>query len=253
MSSSIEELKYHLVFCTKYRYKLLTAEIAGKLKEYALLKQDSWQVSIISLAIEPDHVHILLQAKSSLVDMNKVVKKIKGSTSHYIRRIFNKLQVYPALFSPSHFLATTGDVSKDTIQKYIKSQGLQETEFVKRTFVYKVLEPNKDKKHQLDTWLGNVSSRPKGLQQSFRAKDLDKRIFLRNDLIAVEKKNDKYWLALPGGNGWKRIWVGLIGRDLPEDCRIKDSFIVKKEDDYFVLLCIEQERIIENKFQENIL
>lgn len=253
MLSSIEQLQYHLVFCTKYRYKLLNTDIANTLKEFLFKKQEQLKISIVSIAIECDHVHVLFKIASSQIDVNKIVQKIKGSSSYYIRRKFSSLQVYPTLFTASHFLATISNVSNTTIQEYINKQGIEEKEIIKRTFAYKVFNPNKAKKKQLDTWLSNVSSRPKGLQQTFADKDLDKHIFLRNDLVSLEKKKDKYWLNLPGGNGWKSTSIGLIGRELPEKYALKDSKIIKRGSGYCALLCIEEERIIKNNAYQSIL
>lgn len=253
MSSSIEQVQYHLVFCVKYRYKLLTEQIADAIKHFLIEKQEQWKISIISIAVENDHIHVLFKVGSTTQNLNKIVQRIKGATSHFVRRKFPHLQVYPSLFTASHFLSSVGEVSKDTIKKYIDSQGIEEKELIKRTFTYKVLKPNKAKKRQLDVWLSSVSSRPKGLQQSFSDKDLDKHIFLRNDLISVEKKRDKYWLSLPGGNGWKPTVIGLLGRDLPDSYRLKDSRIIKEGPEYFVQLCVEEEKTIRNNPDRNIV
>jgi len=59
------------------------------------------------------------------------------------------------------------------------------------------------------------------------------------------KGSFNYWLTLPGGNGWKRINVGLIGRNLPDNCKIKDSRIVKDNELFKALICIEEKRTIE--------
>jgi len=244
--SSIEKLRYHLVWCTKYRYKLLTGRAAEALKNLLQKNQEKYGFKIISLAIESDHVHLLFSVKSSQEDLNKIVKKIKGYSSFFLRKNFTRLCIYPALWTSSHFLASCGDVSKETIRKYIDSQGLEEKEIVKRTFIYKVFSPNKRKVEQLSTWLKNINCRPKGLQQDRQRKYPD-RIVLRNDLIKIEKKdNGQLWLHLPGGNGWKSIWIRLVGRAVPEDARVKDSYIRNEDGTWKVYLSIEQERIIKN-------
>jgi len=248
MVSGIEELRYHLVWCVKYRYKLLTPEIAQILKDFFFNKQSIWKIEIISLSIEPDHIHMLFKVVSSQIDINKLIKRIKGSSSHFIRRKFPYLQVYPSLWTASHYLGTTGEVSDKTIENYINNQGLQEEEIVKRTFVYKVLKSSKKKEHQLNTWLKDFKTRPKGLQSGYQGKFPDQ-ICLRNDLIKIEPSQNvscNYWLTLPGGNGWKQISIGLLGRTLPQDAKIKDSKIIKKDDTFWVHLNIEQRRIIQN-------
>ena len=210
MSSSIEKLQYHLVWCTKYRYKLLDSRMAKAIMNYILKKQEIWDYNVMSLAIERDHVYLLIQVKNSSVDLNKLIDRLKGGSSFLLRKKFSKLLSYPALWTPSHLV---GSVSDKSVMDYINSQGIQETEFVSRTFVYKIFDPNHDKLNQLDTWLKDITCRPKGLQQRGSEKLLNG-IFLRNDLIRVETRTDTkeadLWLRLPGGNGLKIIWVGLF-------------------------------------------
>ncbi len=250
MASSIEQLQYHLVWCVKYRYKLLSPEIAGILKSYFEFRQKKWNYKIISIAIEPDHIHFLLEVPNSEINLNSLVRKLKGGSSLVIRKQFPKLRVYPNLWTHSHFLQSVGSVSEQTIKEYIEKQGITEQEIVKRTFIYKVWKPNKKKKNQLEKWLSNFSCRPKGLQSGYQKKFLNQ-ICLRNDLIKIEKKKDRYWLQLPGGNSWKQIWLGLSGRELPENVKIKDSKIIKRKNDFYVYLNIEEERTIENKLRNS--
>ena len=246
--SSIENLKYHLVWCTKYRYKLLDNRMAKAITNYVLKKQDLFGYSVISLTIEPDHVYLLLQVENGSIDLNDLIRKLKRGSSFLLRKKFNQLLSYPALWTPSHFVASVGDVSSKSVTDYINSQGIQETEFVSRTFVYKVLDPNRSKLKQLDTWLKDVTCRPKGLQQRGSEKLLNG-IFLRNDLIRIETRSDtkkaSLWLRLPGGNGWKMIWIGLQGRKLPKS-KLCDSKLVKNGNTWWAHLTVEQEVVIKN-------
>ena len=73
MGSNIENLQYHIVWSTKYRYRLLTTDVVEVLKQYFLNKQEQWKYEIKSIAIEPEHIHLLIQVKSSQVDLNKLI------------------------------------------------------------------------------------------------------------------------------------------------------------------------------------
>jgi putative transposase len=69
----------------------------------------------------PDHVHLFLNTDPTYAP-SAVVKKIKGRASHYLRKEFPDLKKLPTLWSPSYFVSTAGNVSSDTIKKYIENQ-----------------------------------------------------------------------------------------------------------------------------------
>jgi putative transposase len=252
VSSSIEQLKYHLVWCTKYRYRLLTSKIAEQLRELITRMQEWYGFTTISLAVEPDHVHLLFAVPNSQTDLNRLVKRIKGYSSRYLRKRFTALQAYPALWTASHFLASVGEVSEHTIQQYIAAQGIREEETVARTFVFKVLKPTSRKRSQLDAWLASPSTRPKALIQAFQRSGKPEtqvnQIALRNDVIDVKTTTNsatKQWLRVGGGNGWPSLRLGLLGRELPSDGKIKDSKLVKTSGGFKAHLTVAQTRIID--------
>jgi len=83
MVSSIEDLKYHLVFATKYRYNLINIKIAELLKKYFLKQQEKLNFEIQSLAIESNYIHMLFKVETSnfdLVDNSKAVATVTGTT-----------------------------------------------------------------------------------------------------------------------------------------------------------------------------
>lgn len=237
----MEKLRFHLVWCTKYRYKLLSVRIAEALREYLVYRQTKWEYKIISLATESDHVHLLFEIKSSQVDLNRLVKRLKGGSSSVLRKKFSSLMAYPNLWTPSHFLDTVGNVSERTISNYIASQGIEETEAVIRTFKCKVGKLNRGKQRQVNAWLKDIRVRPKGLQQLNGKPNLPDRVWLRNDLIALNGD----WLKLPGGNGWKTIWIPLLAPNLPNG-RLKDSYLRWHKDQLWAYLAIEQGITIKN-------
>jgi IS605 OrfB family transposase len=228
--------------------------MANYLGEYIKRSQSRYGFSIKSLAIEPDHVHLLFTTSSSEIDLNKIVQGIKGFSSKMLRKKFPKLMVYKALWTPSHFLATSGDVSSQTILNYINAQGVKEEEVVQRTLVFKVLDPTTKKGSLLNRWLGNPESRPKALVQSwFRGNKSKDQISLRNDVIKVldsSVKSAKYWLFIGGGNGSKPIKLGLNGQTI--EGKVKDSFLIKRGSSWYAHLVVEQQVFITESHQ-NIL
>ena len=118
---SVTLLNYHFVFCPKRRKKVLVGEIEHRLQEiiFGLCKENNWR--LIACKIMPDHVHLFLNTDPTYAP-SVVVKKIKGRASHYLRREFPELKKLPTLWTPSYFVSTAGNVSSETIKKYIENQ-----------------------------------------------------------------------------------------------------------------------------------
>jgi putative transposase len=116
------ELKYHIVWCTKYRRKVLTNEIQNRLKE--LLKEvcDKNNFKIEALETMEDHVHIFVQA-SPKDSVHRIVSQLKGFSSFRLREEFKELTTrLPCLWTRSYHSGTVGYVSEETIKKYIENQ-----------------------------------------------------------------------------------------------------------------------------------
>ena len=85
-------------------------------------KADDMDCRIISLAVQPDHVHLFIEGKPILTP-NIIIGNIKGFTSHQLRKEFKELRTrLPTLWSRSYFVSTHGHISDKTIEKYITEQ-----------------------------------------------------------------------------------------------------------------------------------
>ena len=114
--------QYHVIFCPKYRRKVLTNGIDTRLKELILEKQDEYGYEIISMEVMPDHVHLLIDCAPS-PGIDTIVGKIKGYTSHTIRKEFPWMKRrLPSLWTRSKFISTTGAVTMQAVQSYIADQ-----------------------------------------------------------------------------------------------------------------------------------
>ena len=117
---------YHIIWVTKYRSACFTTpELVLDMKN--ILLDIAVQADIIIQEIEmmPEHVHILcsFKPKYSITD---IVKNLKGSSA----RIF--LSKHPEiknskfwgnkLWSPSYYVGTVGNMSKETVRQYILNQ-----------------------------------------------------------------------------------------------------------------------------------
>ena len=112
---------YHLVWTPKRRKAVLTGTIATDCRHLIEQKcaEQGWE--IVELAIQPDHVHLFVRVWPS-VSASDVVKEVKGITSHELRTKYPTLLRLPSLWTRSFFAATVGNVSNETVQRYIAAQ-----------------------------------------------------------------------------------------------------------------------------------
>jgi putative transposase len=120
--SIVYSCQYHVIFCPKYRRKVLTDAVAARMKELVLAKQAEYGYTVIEMEVLPDHVHLLLDVDPR-TGINVVVGKIKGFTSHELRNEFPWLKKrLPTLWTRSKFISTVGAVTLDVVQQYLESQ-----------------------------------------------------------------------------------------------------------------------------------
>ena len=114
--------KYHVVWCPKYRRKVLVNGVDSRLKELITQICQEIQVDIIEMEIMPDHVHLLLEVDPQF-GIHKAVKTIKGRTSRILRQEFQALRTkLPTLWTNSYFVSTVGGAPLEIIKQYIEGQ-----------------------------------------------------------------------------------------------------------------------------------
>ena len=114
--------KYHVIWCSKYRRKVLVEEVEQRLKELIVGVASELRVDIIEMEIMPDHVHLLLEVDPQF-GIHRAVKNIKGKTSRILRAEFISLRTrLPSLWTNSYFVATVGGAPLEVIKQYIESQ-----------------------------------------------------------------------------------------------------------------------------------
>ena len=119
--NSVVMVNYHIVFCPKYRRKILVGAIKKRCGEVFsdVARDNNWE--ILSTEIMPDHVHLFVSADPN-TRPHIVVKRFKGRTSRALRQEFSELLKMPTLWTHSYFLSTAGNVSASAIKKYIEQQ-----------------------------------------------------------------------------------------------------------------------------------
>jgi putative transposase len=113
---------YHLIWCPKRRKPILVGNLRDRCQELleAKCKEKGW--NILTLAIQPDHIHIFVRVWPS-DSASEVVKELKGSTSFFLRKEFEPLlSKLPSLWTRSFFASTAGAVSAQTIREYLDAQ-----------------------------------------------------------------------------------------------------------------------------------
>ena len=114
--------KYHIVWCPKYRRKVLVDGIDIRLKELIRSTCQEIQADVIEMEIMPDHVHLLLEVDPQF-GIHKAVKTIKGKTSRILRQEFPQLKTkLPTLWTNSYFVSTVGGAPLAAIKQYIENQ-----------------------------------------------------------------------------------------------------------------------------------
>ena len=118
------DLKYHLVWCTKHRYKILSGRMAERGRDLIRQVWQSRDAVIIRGAVSPDHVHMLISAPPALSPA-KLAQYIKGRSSRMLQLEFPELRKRywgQHMWARGYFCATVGAVDEETVKQYIENQ-----------------------------------------------------------------------------------------------------------------------------------
>jgi len=114
--------KYHVVWCPKYRRRVLTSEVEERLKAIVREVAEERQADIIELEVMPDHVHLLVEVDPQF-GIHRLVRLMKGRSSHHLREEFPWLKKrLPTLWTNSYFVSTVGGAPLAVIKQYIENQ-----------------------------------------------------------------------------------------------------------------------------------
>ena len=113
---------YHVVWCPKYRRKVIGGRMAVRLKEIiaeVIAEKGAW---LIEMETMPDHVHLLVEVDPQF-GVHKLVKAVKGRSSRVLREEFPWLKSrLPSLWTNSYFVATVGGAPLSVIKRYVETQ-----------------------------------------------------------------------------------------------------------------------------------
>ena len=119
---SVYNIGYHIIWCTKYRRKVLVNNVDVRLKELLYEQSDKNGYELISLEIICDYVHIFIKCDPTN-SPHQIVQQLKGYTSRILRSEFPYLKTrIPTLWTRSYYCESVGHMSQETIVKYISDQ-----------------------------------------------------------------------------------------------------------------------------------
>ena len=121
-AGGVYSLKYHIVWCPKYRRPVLTTPIDARLKELLTEAAAEHGMTIHTMEVMPDHVHLFVEAGPTM-SVADIVNRLKGRTSRVLRQEFASLRSrLPTLWSRSYHAGSVGAFSGAVVRRYIEAQ-----------------------------------------------------------------------------------------------------------------------------------
>jgi putative transposase len=123
-SHSRFDIKYHLVWVTKYRKAVLYGEVGHRLRALIIEICKTYEIEILSGYVSKDHVHFLVSCPPNL-SASQIVQYLKGKTSRKLMMEFTHIQKAfwgRHLWARGYFAATSGNVTDEVIMEYIRLQ-----------------------------------------------------------------------------------------------------------------------------------
>jgi putative transposase len=118
------DLKYHFVWVTKYRKKVLAGAVGIRVRELVREVCRTNEIEILQGAVSADHVHVLLSCPPTL-SPSKIMQYIKGKTSRKLMMEFKHIEKQywgRHLWARGYFVASSGNVTDEVIAEYIRGQ-----------------------------------------------------------------------------------------------------------------------------------
>jgi len=113
---------YHVVWCPKYRRKVLVNGVDVRLKQILHEVCQEHDAVIEGLEVMPDHVHLLVNVNPPF-GIHRLVRLLKGRSSRVLRQEFPRLKTrLPTLWTNSYCVSTTGGAPLELVKRYIEGQ-----------------------------------------------------------------------------------------------------------------------------------
>ena len=121
---SVYDLKYHIVWITKYRKPILRGAVGRRVRDLIRQTCASLDVYIVKGHVAKDHVHLLVSVPPNLA-VSELVKRLKGRSSRKMLQEYDELRREfwgRHLWARGYFAASTGNVTDEIVAEYIEKQ-----------------------------------------------------------------------------------------------------------------------------------
>lgn len=121
-SNVVYRCHYHVVWCPKYRRRVIEGDVDTRLKEIIREVCAERRCEIVEMETMPDHVHLLVSVDPQY-GIHRLVKQVKGRSSRVLRQEFPALKSrLPTLWTNSYFVATVGGAPLEIVKQYVENQ-----------------------------------------------------------------------------------------------------------------------------------
>lgn len=120
----VYSIQYHIVWCVKYRRKILFGEVEKSLKEILLKIATDNKFEITEMETDKDHIHLLIEC-SPQHQIPTMIKTLKGVSARLLFLKHPNIKKYlwgGHLWNPSYFVATVSENTEEQIRNYIQNQ-----------------------------------------------------------------------------------------------------------------------------------
>ena len=121
----VYSIQYHMVWCVKYRHKILEGQVETRLIEILQQIAKDNEFQILEINTEKDHIHLLVSCSPQHYIPN-MMKALKGVSARLLMKEFGdslRKKLWGGhLWNPSYFVATVSEHTEEQIRRYIKNQ-----------------------------------------------------------------------------------------------------------------------------------
>ncbi len=121
-SHTVYNIEYHFVWVTKYRYQILTGDIALRVRELVRQTCEAFEIRILSGVVSKDHVHIVVSAPPNMAP-SEIMRRIKGRSARKLFEEFPKLKKRywgKHFWARGYFCVSVGQMTEDMIKRYLE-------------------------------------------------------------------------------------------------------------------------------------
>ena len=120
-SHTVYHHRYHLVWITKYRYRVLSGQVQIRAREILARISEEMGVKIINGVLSKDHIHVLCSIPPH-VSVSDYMKKLKGKSSYKLQKEFPELRKKywgRHFWGRGYFSTTSGNITDEIVNNYI--------------------------------------------------------------------------------------------------------------------------------------